>query len=123
MDLNMLLFIAGQGRVGMPQASKRQPNAPPRPYYKCGNFDHWAKDCPSPQQPRPNQNLPAIMALTRYCLDYGIKHFVLDCQLNPRSKVKAPLNSIEVIPFTNTMPTLSGEESEEVKLLKVVTRA
>ena len=53
MDLNTLLFIVGQAKARMPQASKRPPNAPLGPWHNCGG-DHLIKDCPFPKQLRLN---------------------------------------------------------------------
>ena len=50
MDLCTLLFIARQGRGGLPP--KKPQNAPQGPCYSCGSYDHWARECPSPKQPR-----------------------------------------------------------------------
>ena len=119
----MLLFIARQGRTRMPQASKRPPNAPLGPCNTCGGVNHWARECPFPQQSRPNQANLVVLALARHCLECGIKYLVINCPLNPYKKGKAPLSSIDVIPSLNTMPTLSGEESEGMKPVNVVTQA
>ena len=54
--------------------------------------------------------------LARYCLKCGIKHLVSDCSLNLDKKGKATLNLLETIPLS------SGNESEEVKSFKFVTR-
>ena len=49
MGLNTLLFIAGQGRGGMQQASKKSKNAPQGPCYNFNSYDHWARrDCLAP---------------------------------------------------------------------------
>ena len=56
-------------------------------------------------------------ALARYCLECGIKHLVSDCSLNLDKKGKATLNLLE------TIASSSGNESEDVKSVKVVTRA
>ena len=74
------------------------------------------KDCPYPRQPRPNPT-NNVIALAKYYLDCGIKHLVSDCSLNTRKKGKAILNLLE------TIPSSSGNESKEVKYLKVVTTA
>lgn len=116
MDLNTLMFIAGQARPQMPMAPKRPPNAPLGPCYNCGG-DHLIKDCPYPHQPRQGNVSPAVPALTRYCLDCGIKHVVPDCPLNPDKKAKATLNIVETIPST------SEQENEEVAPVQVITRA
>ena len=44
-------------------------------------------------------------------------------QHNPDKEEKAPLNTIEVIPSPKATPIQSGEESEEVRLVNVVTQA
>ena len=90
--------------------------------YNCGG-DHWARDCPYPRQPRPNQANPTIPTLAWYYLECGIAHLVTDCPHNPNKKRKAPLNRIEVIPSPKTTLTPSGEESEGVKPLNAVTQA
>ena len=59
----------------------------------------------------------AVPALARYCLDYGVKHVVQDCLLNPERKDKATMNLVE------TIPSSLGNESEKVPLAKVATRA
>ena len=100
----------------MPMASKRPPNAPLGPCYKCGG-DHLIKDCPYPRQPRPCNVSSVVPALTRYCLDCGIKHVVPDCPLNPDKKAKATLNIVETIPST------SEQENEEVAPVQEITRA
>ena len=76
MDLNTLLFIVGQGRGGIPP--KKPQNAPQGPCYNYGSYDHWARECPSPKQPRPPPNNQAILALARYCLKCGLTHLVVD---------------------------------------------
>ena len=73
MDLKTLLFIAGQGRARMTQASKRLPNAPLRPCHNYGG-DCWARVCPSSQQARPTQAIYTLPTLARHCLECGIKH-------------------------------------------------
>ena len=115
MDLNTLMFIANQARLPIAQGPKQAPNLPLGPCYNCLG-DHLIKDCPYPRQPRPNptNNVPALV---RYCLECGIKHLVSDCSLNPDKKGKAPLNVLETIPLS------SGNESKEVKSIKVVARA
>ena len=115
MDLNTLMFIANQARLPVAQGPKRAPNLPLGPCYNCSG-DHLIKDCPYPRQPRPNpaNNVPA---LARYCLECGIKHLVSDCSLNPDKKGKATLNLLE------TIPSSSGNESEDIKSVKIVTRA
>ena len=123
MDLSTLLFIAGQGRGGLQQANRKPPNAPQGPCYNCKSYDHWARDCPGPRQPRPPPANQAIPALSRYCLECGITHLVTDCPLNPDQKGKAPVNTVNVIPSPKTTPVPSGEESEGVKPVNVVTRA
>ena len=123
MDLNTLLFIARKGRDGRPQASKKLQNDPPGSCYNCGSYDHWARDCPSPRQPRPSQANPTILALARYCLECRIKHLVMVYPHNLDHKGKAPLNLIKIVPSPKTTPTPSGEESEGVKPLNVVTQA
>ena len=65
----------------------------------------------------------AILGLARYCLECTITHLVADCPHNPDKKGKAPLNEIEVIPSPKTITTPSGEESEGIKPLNVVTQA
>ena len=82
MDLNTLLFIVGQGRGGMPQASKKLQNAPQGPCCNCGSYDLLSRDCSSPRQPRHGQANLAILALARYCLECGITHLVADCPHN-----------------------------------------
>ena len=72
----------------------------------------------SPRLPPANQ---AILALTGYCLECGITHLVLKCPHNPDKKGKAPVNIVNVIPSPNTTPLPSGEESEGVKPVNVVT--
>ena len=57
------------------------------------------------------------MSTLAICLDCGIKHLVFDCLLNPNKKGKATLNMLETIPLS------SGNESKDVKSIKVVTRA
>ena len=47
MDLSTLLFIAGQGRGGMPP--KKPQNAPQGPCYNYGSYDHWTRECPCPK--------------------------------------------------------------------------
>ena len=79
MELNMLLFIARQKRGGMPP--KKPQNAPQGPCYNCGSYDHWARKCPSPKQPRPPPANQALLALARYCLECGITHLVAGCYL------------------------------------------
>ena len=56
-------------------------------------------------------------ALAKYCLECGIKHLVPDCSLNQDKKGKATLNLLE------TIASSSGNESEDVKSVKIVTRA
>ena len=114
MDLNTLLFIAGQNR--MPMAPKRAPNLPLGPCFNCSE-NHLIKDCPYPRQPRQTNVNPIVLALARYCLECGIKHLVSNCLLNPEKKGKVALNLLE------TIPSSSGNESEGAKLVNVVTRA
>ena len=115
MDLNTLMFIANQARLPAAQGPKRAPNLPLGPCYNCSG-DHLIKDCPYPRQPRPNptNNVPAF---AKYCLDCGIKHLVFDCSLNLDKKGKATLDLLE------TIASSSGNESKNVKSVKVVTRA
>ena len=47
----------------------------------------------------------------------------MNCLQNLDNKWKALLNAIEVIPSLNTTPTPSGEESEGVRPMNVVTQA
>ena len=47
MDLNTLMFIAGQTRVSM--VPKRASNLPLGPCYNCSS-DHLIRDCPHPRQ-------------------------------------------------------------------------
>ena len=93
-DLSALLFIAGEGRGGMPP--KKPQNAPQGPCYNYKIYDHWARECPSPKQPRPP---PAaeILVLARYCLECGITHLVANCPHNLDKKGKAPLNTMNAI--------------------------
>ena len=121
MDLGTLLFIAGQGRGGMP--SKKPQNAPQIPRYNYGSYDHWARECPSPKQLRPPPANQAILALAMYCFECGIMNLVADYPHNFDKKGKAPLNTVNVIPSPNTTLVPSGEEIEEVKLVNVVTQA
>ena len=119
MDMNTLMFIAGQGRQQSPMSAaptKRPQNAPLRPCYNCSG-DHLMKDCPYPRQSRPNQIVPTVPALSRYCLDCGIKHLVSDCPLNPDKAGKKTINMVKSIPST------SETESDEIKPVNVVTRA
>ena len=113
MDLNTLMFIAGQNR--MPMAPKRAPNLPLGP---CFNYseNHLIKDYPYPRQPRQTNATLAIPALARYFLECGIKHLVYDCPLNPKKKGKVALNLLE------TILSSSGTESEGAKPINVVTR-
>ena len=120
MDLSTL-FIVGQGRGGMPP--KKPQNAPQGPCYNCGSYDHWARKCPYPKQPRPPPTNQAILDLARYRLECGITHLVADCPHNPDKKGKAPLNTMNAIPSSNATPIPSGEESEGVKPVNVVTQA
>ena len=94
MDLNTLLFVAGQGRAGIPQVSKTPPNAPLGPCYNYGGVDHWARECPYPQKSTSNKANSAVPTLARYFLKCGIKLLVIGCLLNQDNKGKAPLNSI-----------------------------
>ena len=48
MDLSELLFITGQGKVGIPQAPKRLQKAPVGPCYNCGGYN-LIKDCLFPK--------------------------------------------------------------------------
>ena len=64
MDLNTLMFIAGQNR--MPMAPKRAPNLPLGPCFNCSK-NQLIKDCLYPRQPRQMNATPAIPALARYC--------------------------------------------------------
>ena len=115
MDLNTLMFITNQARLPLAQGLKGAPNLPLGPCYNCSR-DHLIKDCPYPRQPRPNptNNVP-VLAI--YYLDCGIKHLVSDYSLNPNKKGKATLNLLK------TIPSSSGNESKDVKFVKVVTRA
>ena len=97
MELSTLLFIAGQGRVGMQQPPKKPQNAPQGLCYNYGSYDHWARDCLSPKQPRPPATNLAIFALARYCLECGITHLVTVCPHNPDKKGKTPLNTVNVV--------------------------
>ena len=74
------------------------------------------KDCSYPRQPRPNPT-NNVLALAKYCLNCGIKHLVSDCSLNLDKKGKATLNLLE------TIASSSGNESKDVKYVKIVTRA
>ena len=94
----MLLFIAGQGRGGMQKPPKKPQNTPQGPCYNCGSYDHWARHCPSPKQPRPPPSNLAIPTLARYCLECGIMHLVADFPHNLDKKEKAPLNTMNAIP-------------------------
>ena len=124
MDLGTLLFIAGQGRGGMQQPPKKPQNAPQGPSYNYGSYDHWARDCPSPRLFRPSPANPAIPTLARYCLECGITHLVADCPHNlDKNLGKAPLSTMNVIPSPKATPVPSGEESEGVKPMTVVTQA
>ena len=115
MDLNTLMFIANQARLPVAQGPKQAPNLLLGP---CYNYlgDHLIKDCPYLRQPRPN-HAKNVSTLARYCLECSIKHLVSDCSLNLDKKGKATLNLLETILLS------SGNESEEVKSLKVVTEA
>ena len=74
------------------------------------------KDCPylGKPGPKPSNN---VTALAKYCLECGIKHLLSDCSLNSDKKGKATLNLLE------TIPSSSGDESKDVKSVKVVIRA
>ena len=96
-------------------------NAPQGPCYNYGIYDHWARECPSPKQPRPPSANQAILTLARYCLECGIMYLVANCPHNPNKKGKPPLNKINVIPSLDATHILSGEESEGVK--PVITQA
>ena len=50
-------------------------------------------------------------------------HLVMDCPHNPNKKGKTPLNTVNAIPSLETTHVSSGEESEVVKSVNVVTRA
>ena len=107
----------------MKQASKQPQNAPQGPCYNCKSYDHWARDCPSPKQPRPPPTNPTIPTLARYYLECGITHLVADCPHNPDKKGKDPLNTMNVIPSLETTHVPSEEESDGVKPMNVVTQA
>ena len=62
-----------------------------------------------------------VSALTRYCLDCGIKHLVIDCDLNPDKKGKATLNLLETIPSASSNE--SDESKHKVTPVNVMTRA
>ena len=113
MDLNTLMFIAGQNR--MPMAPKRAPNLPLGLCFNCSK-NHLIKDCTYPRQPRQTNVTPAIPALARYCLECGIKHLVSDCPLNLEKKGKVALNLLE------TIPSSSGNESKGAKPVNIVMR-
>ena len=113
MDLKTLMFIAGQAKVGMPQAPKRLPNVSVGPCYHCGG-DHLIKDCPYLHQPRSTHGVPD---LTRYCVECAIKHLVPDCPMKLKKKRKATLNAIERIPY------LSGTESDGAQPANATNRA
>ena len=78
---------------------------------------------PAPKQPRPPPANQAILALAKYCLKCGITHLVADCPHHLDKKEKAPLNAVNVIPSPDVTPIPSGEESEGVKPVNVVTQA
>ena len=63
MDLNTLMFIAGQNR--MPMAPKRAPNLPLASCFNCLE-DHLIKDYLYPRQPRETNVVPAILDFVRY---------------------------------------------------------
>ena len=94
MDLNTLMFIAGQARPQMLMAPKRPPNAPLGPCYNCSG-DHLIKDCPYPRQLRQGNVSSLVPSLTRYYLDCGIKHLVIVRSI--LKKGKATLNIVETI--------------------------
>ena len=48
---------------------------------------------------------------------------IREANINKEGKGKAPLNLVNVIPSLDTTPVPSGEESEGVKPVNVVTRA
>ena len=113
MDLKTLMFIAGQAKVGMPQAPKRLPNVFVGPCYHCGG-DHLIKDCPYLHQPRSTHGVPNLM---RHCVECAIKHVVPECPMNPKNKRKATLNTIE------TIPSPSGTESDGAQSANTSNRA
>ena len=96
----------------MPMAPKRAPNLPLGSCYKYSE-NYLIKYCPYPRQ--PNLAL-AVLALARYCLECGIKHFFYDCPLNLENKGKAIGNLLETIP-------LSSGKSKGTKPINVVIRA
>ena len=60
--------------------------------------------------------MSGVLALSRYCLESGVKHFFLDCSLNLEKKAKETLKLLETI-------SSSGNESEEVMQVKAMMRA
>lgn len=87
MDLNTLMFIAGQARMLM--VPKRALNMPLGPCYNYSGH-HLIEDCPHPRKSQQINIATAVPALARYCLYCGVKHLVHDCPLNPEQKTKQP---------------------------------
>ena len=65
--------------------------------------------------------LNSIPSLARYCLKCGIMNLVANCPHNSNKKGKAPLNTVNAMLSLHPMP--SGEESEGVRPINVVTQA
>ena len=99
-------------------------STPQGPDFKCEK-DHSIRDCPLLREEKPKTS--TVPPLVIHCADCGIKHFVQDCPVRPKSLGKVTLNFIETIPSTSAPSSSESKkipsESEKIIPVKVITRA